>query len=150
VDGATVFEHPRFTELDQLEVGKDAVLYDLEQYFLPPVVRKLLKTTKLNEIFEVTSTRCDKLETYFEDPNKVFRPGVLSFFMRNVKITVNLVAFEQKDFLFKLLIEEKLARLAFMKGVATNFYKMNNLRKAEKVYGKVHSYFRTKDAKNNF
>jgi len=27
---------------------------------------------------------------------------------------------------------------------------MNNFRKAEKVYGKVHSYFRTKDAKNNF
>ena len=37
-----------------------------------------------------------------------------------------------------------------MKGVATDFFKAGNLRKAEKVYGKVHSYFRTKDAKNNF
>ena len=37
-----------------------------------------------------------------------------------------------------------------MKGVATDFFKSGNLRKAEKVYGKVHSYYRTKDAKNNF
>jgi hypothetical protein len=47
-----------------------------------------------------------------------------------VKITVNLVAFEQKDFLFKLLIEEKLARLAFIKGIGTEFYKIDNWRMA--------------------
>ncbi len=60
------------------------------------------------------------------------------------------MAFEQKDYLFKLLIGEKYERLKFMKEVATEFFKMGNMRKAEKVYGKVHSYFRTKDAKNNF
>jgi len=43
-------------------------MYDLEQYYLPPVIRKILKTTKLNEIFEVTSRRPDKLEPYFGDP----------------------------------------------------------------------------------
>ena len=37
-----------------------------------------------------------------------------------------------------------------MKGIATELFKKANYLKALKVYGKVHSYFRTKDAKNNF
>ena len=37
-----------------------------------------------------------------------------------------------------------------MKGIATDLFKKGNFAKALKVYGKVHSYFRTKDAKNNF
>lgn len=37
-----------------------------------------------------------------------------------------------------------------MKGIATDLFKKGNFLKALKVYGKVHSYFRTKDAKNNF
>lgn len=37
-----------------------------------------------------------------------------------------------------------------MKGVATEFFKQGNLKKALKLYTKVHSYFRTKDARNNF
>ncbi len=65
-------------------------------------------------------------------------------------LTINLVAFEQKDYLFKLTIQEKLQRLTFMKGIATELFKKGNHPKALKIYGKVHSYFRTKDAKNNF
>ena len=32
VDGKQVFEHPRFENLDEIEVGKDAALYDMEKY----------------------------------------------------------------------------------------------------------------------
>ncbi len=70
--------------------------------------------------------------------------------MQEVVITINLVAFEQKDYLFKLTIEEKLQRLTFLKRLATDLFKQSNYHKALKLYGKVHSYFRTKDAKNNF
>jgi tetratricopeptide (TPR) repeat protein len=150
VDGKQVFEHPRFEDLDEIEVGKDAALYDMEKYQLPPLIRKILKTTKLQEIFEVRCKRKDKVITAFEDPNGIFTNSLVESMESEVTYTVNLVAFEQKDYLFKLLIEDKLARLTFMKGVATDFFKAGNLRKAEKVYGKVHSYFRTKDAKNNF
>lgn len=65
-------------------------------------------------------------------------------------LTVCLIAFEQKDYLFKSLIADKLARLNFLKAQATAFFKIGNLKKALKLYLKVHSYFRTKDARNNF
>jgi hypothetical protein len=34
-------------------VGVDSQKYDLEDYTLPPVIRKILKTTKLTETFQV-------------------------------------------------------------------------------------------------
>ena len=37
-----------------------------------------------------------------------------------------------------------------MKTIAGDFFKAGLFRKALKQYGKVHMYFRTKDAKNNF
>ncbi len=117
---------------------------------MPPVIRKVLKTTKTQEVFEVKCSRKEKIVPYFDDPNGVFKRELLENFEKDVTFTINLIAFEQKDFLFKLLISEKLARLTFIKTMATDFFKQGNLKKAEKLYGKVHSYFRTKDAKNNF
>jgi hypothetical protein len=32
VDGVTVFEHPRFDDLSEIEVGIDSAKYDLEEY----------------------------------------------------------------------------------------------------------------------
>lgn len=117
---------------------------------MPPVLRKLLKTTKQEEVFQVTTSRRDKYLPYFTDPQGVFSLDLLTPAKSQVTFTVNLIAFEQKDYLFKILFSEKLARLSFIKQMATDFFKAGNLRKAIKVYGKVHSYFRTKDAKNNF
>ena len=51
VDGVVVFEHPRMDDLSQIEVGVDSQKYDLEEYYLPPVLRKVLKTTKETEKF---------------------------------------------------------------------------------------------------
>jgi hypothetical protein len=51
VDGVNVFEHPRFDDLSEIEVGVDSAKYDLEEYQVPPVLRKVLKSSKLNEVF---------------------------------------------------------------------------------------------------
>jgi hypothetical protein len=51
VDGINVFEHPRFDDLSEIEVGVDSAKYDLEEYQVPPVLRKVLKSSKLNEVF---------------------------------------------------------------------------------------------------
>jgi hypothetical protein len=67
-----VFEHPRFDDLSEIEVGVDSAKYDMEEYHLPPVIRKILKTTKMNEVFQVRTTRKDKLIPYFTDPSGVF------------------------------------------------------------------------------
>ena len=94
VDGKQVFEHPRFDDLTEIEVGKDAALYDMEKYQLPPVIRKILKTTKLQEIFEVRCKRKDKVLTAFEDPNGIFTNSLFESMESEVTYTVNLVAFE--------------------------------------------------------
>lgn len=101
-------------------------------------------------MFQIRTTRKDKLLPLFSDVNGIFKPDVLTSFSNEVVLTINLVAFEQKDYLFRLTIQEKAQRLTFMKGIATELFKKGNFPKALKVYGKVHSYFRTKDAKNNF
>lgn len=80
IDGQRVFEHPRFDNMDELEVGVDVHKYDLEEYYLPPVMRKILKTTKMNEIVHIRSTRRDKIIPYFEDPNGIFKKDLLASF----------------------------------------------------------------------
>lgn len=122
----------------------------MEQYYLPPVLRKVLKTSKMEEMFEVRSSRRDKIIPHFDDPNGIFSKQVLESFEKEVTFKIYLIAFQQKDYLFKLPIVEKVQRLSFMKTIATDFFKAGNLRKADKLYTKVHSYFRTKDAKKNF
>ncbi|TNV85630.1 hypothetical protein FGO68_gene3643 [Halteria grandinella] len=160
VDGVTLFEHPRMDDLSQIEVGVDSQKYDLELYTLPPVVRKILKTTKLTETFQVRVVKSGrgmgKLAPYFEEKHEdgsascFAQRDVIANFKNEVIYTICLVAMEQKDYLFKLTIQEKLERLSFIKAIGTDFFKRGNMKKALKLYGKVHSYFRTKDAKNNF
>jgi hypothetical protein len=80
VDGQKVFEHPRFDDLSEIEVGVDSAKYDMEEYQLPPVLRKVLKYSKLNEVFEIKTRRADKLIPLFPDSNGIFKPEFLSNF----------------------------------------------------------------------
>ena len=80
VDGQKVFEHPRFDDLSEIEVGVDSAKYDMEEYQLPPVLRKVLKYSKLNEVFEIKTRRADKLIPLFPDSNGIFKPELLSSF----------------------------------------------------------------------
>ena len=116
VDGVVKFEHPRFDDLTQIEVGIDSQKYDLEEFYLPPIVRKVLKTSKLNEVFQVRTSRRDKaLPAFSDEIGGVFKKEILDPFKNEIVFTICLVAFEQKDYLFKILIAEKLERLAFVK-----------------------------------
>lgn len=104
VDGVTLFEHPRMDDLSQIEVGVDSQRYDLEEYGLPPVVRKILKTTKLTETFQVSVLKRGrgqaKVLPYF--PEKHADGSAACFAMRDalanfreeVVFTVCLVAME--------------------------------------------------------
>jgi hypothetical protein len=51
--------------MEEIEVGRDAHKYDLEEYYLPTVIRKILKTTKPTEVVQVRSNRRDKIIPYF-------------------------------------------------------------------------------------
>lgn len=41
--------------------------FDLDEYTVPSVVSRILKTTKLREAVQVRTTRKDKLSTHFEE-----------------------------------------------------------------------------------
>ena len=134
--------------------------FDLEDFTVPGIIRKILKTTKLREVVQVRTTRKDKLSTHFEEDNKCFRKELLLSFEKECVITFALIGFEQKDFIFKLPISEKVVRFTHMKEIATKFFKVSiivcniiklgNYKKAKKMYGRINQYFRSKDAKNNF
>jgi hypothetical protein len=81
IDGRNVFCHkdPLSTDLSSIEEFKEGqkaneylACYDLEDYTIPALVRKLLKTTKRTQIRSVRCKRKDKLTDHLDDPNGVF------------------------------------------------------------------------------
>lgn len=169
VDGEVKFCHNNFDQLDYTVLRKvtneedeevDEVepifpdnefeRFDLEEYTVPSIIRKILKTTKLREVVQVRTTRKDKFVNYFDEDTKCFKKDILQSFQKDLVITFALIGFQQKDYIFKLLISEKAERFNFLKSIGTKFYKIGNYKKALKIYSKINMYFRSKDAKNNF
>lgn len=77
---------------------------------------------------QIISSNLSKLTDHFDD--EIFKHEWLSSFKENVVITIALLDFEQKDFLFKLSIEEKIQRFLFLKQMAAKFYKAGNMKQA--------------------
>lgn len=113
IDGETVFAHkePLSVELKQsadeerkqLELNNEYyAFYDLEDYTLPALIRKLLKTTKKHEIRSVRCTRKDKLTDHLDDPNGVFTLERLDKMQQEAIITFALVDYEEKEYPFKV------------------------------------------------
>lgn len=63
------------------------------------------------------------MNNHFDDP--IFSVEKLNSFEKEVVFTIELVKFEQKDFLFKLSIAEKVARFKFLKEIAVKFIQVN-------------------------
>lgn len=145
IDGEVKFCHDNFEKLDygimtrdhqngdedEEQVVEEPVIgdnelerFDLEEYTVPGIIRKILKTTKLREVVQIRTTRKDKLSTHFDEEGKCFKKDILLSFEKECVITFALIAFQQKDFIFKLLITDKIQRFLFTKNIATKFYKV--------------------------
>ena len=74
---------------------------------------------------QIQCSNKSKLTDHFDDA--IFKKEWLGNFQDKVVITIALLDFEQKDYLFKLSVEEKIERFLFMKQMAAKFYKENNL-----------------------
>lgn len=77
IDGVLVFCHkdPLTTSLpdEETKTGSEYFAsYDIEDYTIPAVIRKLLKTTKRHQVRSVRCKRKDKLIEHLDDPNGVF------------------------------------------------------------------------------
>lgn len=87
------------------------------------MIRKILKTTKHFEIVQVRTTRKDKLVDHLPDEQGVFRHEWLSDFKKEVVITFQFLNIEQKEYIFKLPIVEKVQRLKFLKEISGKCFK---------------------------
>lgn len=149
IDGEQIFSN----------MGDTPLLYDLEEFEMPSVVKRVLKQTKLNELVQIDSTKSIKLLDHLPDKHQVFVHSKLSQFKDKVTILVKLVEILQKPHLFKVVINEKVERLDFLAAVAQRYIELepvsiplglNHLKKAEKMYLRIQRYYRNKDAMNNF
>ena len=141
VDGQKVFGHAE----------NEVAQYDLEEFTTPPVLRKVLWLMKPTEIMSFTTTRREKVVGFFPDnDNKVFDEVVLGAFKKEVKFVIQFVQIDQKEFIHRLSVADKLERMIFLKEVAGKFFKKGVSKKAIKLYSKITAIFKSKDARNNY
>ena len=83
----------------------DPVFYEMEDYFMPAVLRRVLKMSKLNELVEITSNLKYKLLDHISDTkNNIFVIDNMKAFKKDIKITFKLLQIEQKDHILKVPI----------------------------------------------
>ena len=134
---------PLFDNLKQNPGDPPPVIYDLEAYQLPAVLRRVLKSTKLDEVITITSSRRNKLIDNLPDETYgIFDIDKIGAFEKTVKITFQLLRIEQKIHVMKVLVAEQLERLTFLQAVAnqfaqrhldetrTNYLRQNDMKKA--------------------
>ena len=91
VDGEVkedMFKIGKIEEFNTEVVAGDCLVYDLEEYQVPGVVRKMLKITKPYEIVQITCTRKDKLIDHLPDAHGIFKHEHFENFEDSVVITL--------------------------------------------------------------
>ena len=94
VDGETkadMFEIGQIEQFGTEVVAGDCLIYDLEEFQLPGVVRKMLKITKPFEIVQITCMRKDKLIDHLPDAHEIFKHEYFENFEDKVVITLQLL-----------------------------------------------------------
>ena len=145
----TIDDKIAYSNLDESNL-ENGLSYDLEEYQLPPLLRRVLKQMKILETVKITSSNKSKLDFFLPDKNEVFVHQHLRDFKQGVEIKVKLLEIEQKLHLFKIPITEKVDRLMFWTRVAGELTASGLQDKALKVYKKINRYYRNKDTKKNF
>ena len=152
----------KFSEEEKEEVLCDTekpVEYELDGYMLPPLLRNIMKTFKLNEKVEVHTILKDEIIPEFEDEkNNLFKTewfdkvGEIDEATGNQRwiiFTIELIAFETPEAMHGLFMKDKIPRLMRLKEIGGRFFKMQNWPKALKTYQRLYSHFNLKDIYNN-
>ena len=94
---------------DQTIYDGGPVQYDLEQYQMPAVLRRILKQSKLQEKVQIKSDLKYKLIEHLDD--EVFSIEKMKGFKNNIVITFKLLEIKQKDHILKVPLSERLEKL---------------------------------------
>jgi len=136
---------------ERVDILKDDTMIKLRmnQYIMPSILQKLLKSMKKNMVVTMTTNRIkDKLHSNFVsdwlNQYEAFKEG------DTVKFTVSLFGIDNTSYFYKHPAAEKLALLLKLKTTAGEFFKIGNYTKAAKVYQKANGYFNFGDVANNF
>lgn len=121
----------------------------LDNYILPSLLQKLMKSLKKNQVVTMTTTKIkEKLHTNFKseflDQYEAFKEGDI------VTFTVTLYGVENTSYFYRNPVAKKLEILQRIKATAGEFFKRGNCAKAAKIYQKVNGYFNFGDVVNNF
>jgi len=123
----------------------------LSDYKHPPVVLKVIEGMKVGELCRVTSTRLDrKMRGNF--PNEELKFDQTKIPEKDAKVVfwVQLLDKDQPEYFYKLTIQEKVDRILYLKNLAASFFKVQNFKKAGRIYQKANGYFSFGDTSNNF
>jgi len=120
----------------------------LDDYQLPQLLLKFVKSLKKNEVSELITTDISRLHNNFEWPllnqyDKIKEGDKVSF-------TVTLVQHVDEQYFYMMKVGEKLAKIQKMKGIAGAFFKKQDYKKAAKIYQKINGYYNFGDATNNY
>jgi len=93
--------------------GEDSeAVYDLENYEVPALVRKIIKKMKKAEILRVNIKNSTKVNDHLIDPHRIFRSEWLE--SPEIMLDIQLVDWLQKEFVFRLAVKEKIERVKFL------------------------------------
>ena len=135
-------------ERKKLTSDETLITARIDDYQMPSLLIKLIKSMKKNSVAEMTTTKIDKLHRNFAssflDQYKAFSPG------DTIVFTVSLYSISNTRYFYKLSVDEKLAYVLRLKAVAGEFFKQGNFVKSAKVYQKINGWYNFGDASNNF
>jgi len=135
------------------KIDGDLFAIKLDEYSLPSLMIKIIKSMKKNGVVEVTTNRLDKLQSNFVNEQIGFDQYSLFKEGDDIKFRITLVDCDHPGYFYKKTIKEKLEVILRMKGTATNFFKSklsNNYKKAADMYQKINGYYNFGDATNNY
>lgn len=87
----------------------EGVTYDLENYEVPGVVRKIIKKMKKGEVVRVVVNNSKKVNDNLLDPHQIFRQEWLK--SARLMLEIQLLDWFQKEFVFRLPVKEKIERV---------------------------------------
>ena len=93
-------------------------------------------------------SNCTKLQDHLPDPNAIFTHEWLT--NPEIKITISLLHYEQKEAIFKLPIQAKIERVKFLKNISAQFFQADKFDKAFKIFKRIDNFFTSKDAFKNY
>lgn len=142
-----------------LALSDEPLVYALDEYMIPKLLRNIMKTLKVKEQIEIHTMLKDELIPEFEDEkygmfkaewyDKIGEVDEKTGRQRWIIIGLEMVDFDTPEAMHGLYLVEKMPRMLRIKEIAAKFFKIQNWSLANKMYHRLYNHFNLKDIYNN-